>query len=467
MTPIHIDRLEMELAGHPDRNFVVNLINGLREGFYTGISEPPTITLECPNNMSANRHPEVVTKLIDEEVKKGFLVGPFETPPFSTYRVSPLGVAEGSYSGKKRLIVDLSAPHNNFNHASLNQLINKDEYSLTYVKLDDAIRGILERDRGSWLCKTDIVDAFKQIPIHPSLWHLYGVKWKGSYFFYTRLVFGSRSSPKIFDWLSQAVCWIAKHNYGIEFILHLLDDYLTIDFPSATAERTMAILTMIFNRLRIPIATHKTVGPTVQLQYLGIIYDTDSMEARLPLDKLTRIREMLHKFESKQRVSKRALLSLLGHLNFASRVIRQGRSFVSYLLALAASVKELHHHVKLNAECRQDMAMWLRFLTEWNGVALFLEEEVTRAADYTLYTDAAATIGYGGFFQNKWFQAMWPPELVLKDNKQLSMAFLELYPIVVASMLWGSEWEGKKLFSTATMKLLCTLSTRAGHKRNP
>ena len=95
----------------------------------------------------------------------------------------------------------------------------------------------------------------------------------------------------------------------------------------------MAILTMIFNRLRIPIATRKTVGPTVQLQYLGIILDTASMKARLPLDKLTRIREMLHQFESKQRVSKRALLSLLGHLNFASRVIRQGRSFVSYLLA--------------------------------------------------------------------------------------------------------------------------------------
>ena len=196
LTPIDIDRLEMELAGHPDRNFVVNLINGLREGFFTGINEPPMITLEHPNNMSANSHPEIVTKLIDDEVKKGFLVGPFETPLFSTYRVSPLGVAEGSYSGKKHLIVDLSAPHNNNNHASLNQLINKDEYSLTYVKLDDAISGILKSGRGSWLCKTDIVNAFKQIPIHPSLWHLYGVKWNGAYFFYTRLVFGSRSSPK-------------------------------------------------------------------------------------------------------------------------------------------------------------------------------------------------------------------------------------------------------------------------------
>ena len=201
------------------------------------------------------------------------------------------------------LIVDLSAPHNDKNHVSLNQLINKDDYSLTYVKLDDAIRGILQRGQGSWLCKTDIVDAFKQIPVHPSLWHLYGVKWKGEYFFYTRLVFGSRSSPKIFDWIPQAVCWIAKHNYGIEFILHLLDDFLTIDRPNAAADRTMALITMIFNRLRIPISPSKTVGPTVQLQYLGIILDTDRMQARLPLDKVIRIREMLFKFGQKQSVS--------------------------------------------------------------------------------------------------------------------------------------------------------------------
>ena len=100
------------------------------------------------------------------------------------------------------------------------------------------------------------------------------------------------------------VCWIAKHNYGIEFIIHLLDDFLTIDRPNAAADRTMALITMIFNRLRIPISPSKTVGPTVQLQYVGIIFDTDSMQARLPLDKVIRIREMLFKFGQKQSVSK-------------------------------------------------------------------------------------------------------------------------------------------------------------------
>ena len=39
-------------------------------------------------------------------------------------------------------------------------------------------------------------------------------------------------------------------------MLHLLEDFLTIDPPNATAERTMALLTLVFNRLHAPIATH-------------------------------------------------------------------------------------------------------------------------------------------------------------------------------------------------------------------
>ena len=60
-------------------------------------------------------------------------------------------------------------------------------------------------------------------------------------------------------------------------------------------------------------------------------------------------------------------------------------------------MKQLHHHVRLNKECLLDIAMWRRFLTEWNGVALFLDQEVIKAVDFTLYTDAAAMDGYGGF----------------------------------------------------------------------
>ena len=59
---------------------------------------------------------------------------------------------------------------------------------------------------------------------------------------------GMQVSPQIFDNLSKAIAWIAHvhHNYGIGCILYLLDDFLTIDYPHAEAEDTMARLICFF-----------------------------------------------------------------------------------------------------------------------------------------------------------------------------------------------------------------------------
>ena len=44
-------------------------------------------------------------------------------------------------------------------------------------------------------------------------------------------------------------------------------------------------------------------------------------------------------------------------------------------------------------------------------------------------------------FAGKWFQDIWPEELPMSVNsdKSLSMALLELYPIVMAAILWGNR----------------------------
>jgi hypothetical protein len=47
-----------------------------------------------------------VSELLQKELNNGFIYGPFCKPPFEHYRVSPLGVATGKYSQKKRLILD-------------------------------------------------------------------------------------------------------------------------------------------------------------------------------------------------------------------------------------------------------------------------------------------------------------------------------------------------------------------------
>uniref|UniRef100_A0A8W8JDA4 Uncharacterized protein n=1 Tax=Magallana gigas TaxID=29159 RepID=A0A8W8JDA4_MAGGI len=165
----------------------------------------------------------------------------------------------------------------------------------------------------------------------------------------------------------------------MELISPSLRKNIVEDSPDFPADRTMAILTMLFNKLNVPLAKNKTIGPDTVMEYLGNILDSHQMQARLPMDKILRIREILESFSDKKSCTKRELLQLLGHLNFASRVIIPGRSFVSYLLSLASSVRELHHHVHLNAECREDILMWKLFLEQWNGVSFFYDIERTPA----------------------------------------------------------------------------------------
>jgi hypothetical protein len=433
------------LHSQSDPIFVDYLVTGLKEGFHTGISNEALPPFQAPNMLSARSDPESVSKLLQTELDKGYLIGPFDTPPFDTYRINPIGLAVKRFSGKKRLIVDMSAPRENLDYPSINSLISKDQFSLSYVKVDDAINIIKSLGPGSWLCKTDITDAFKQIPIMPSLWKFHGITWKKRIYFFIRLVFGCRSSPKIFDHLSEAVCWIAKHRYKINAILHLLDDFLTVDPPSASAQRTMALLKLIFKKLGIPLSKSKTVGPTHCLEYLGIILDTIAMEARLPPDKLQRLLHFLSEFLALKQCTKRQLLSLLGHLNFAARVVPPGRTFMSRLLTAAKRSKRLHHKVCLNKECKADILMWQYLLSHWNGISLFLENEPTTSADLDLFTDSSGTIGFGGFHKGHWFFGVWPSNLKDIVQDTLSIAFQELYPIVVAAMLWGKSWSRKRV----------------------
>ena len=192
-TPIDTVILKQHSQNHPDPNFVKYLIDGLNYGFHTGIHPLPEKTLECKNLLSATSQPEITSKLIQSEVDKGFLLGPLDSMPF---RVNPTGIAEGKYSKKKRLIVDLSAPHNDDNNKCLNELIDKEDFSLNYVTIDYAIKTIKQSGTGSWLCKTDISDAFKLLPIHPTLWPFHAIKWNGKYYYHMHVSFWKQIQSK-------------------------------------------------------------------------------------------------------------------------------------------------------------------------------------------------------------------------------------------------------------------------------
>lgn len=422
------------------------IIDGVANGFDTMVSDLNLSTLECRNLLSARQKPDAVAALLQKEIDNNFVLGPFDKPPFHNYRVSPIGVAVGKYSLKERLILDLSAPRDSIDHESINNLIDKNLCSLTYVTIDDAVRAILDAGRGARMCHVDIKSAFKILSIRPDQWHLFLMKWCDKYYVPTTLVFGCRSSPVIFSEFAKAICYILETNYGIARLQNLLDDFLSIDDPDYDAERTMALFTLVFSILGIPLAEEKSQGPTTVILYLGLILDSLKLEIRLPEDKLQRIIDYIRHFLALDKCTKRDLLQLLGHMAFSSRAVRPARTFTRHLINMSCTVNRLHETVYIDASCREDLRMWLYFLENWNGVTMFYEPTYTTVNDLNASTDSSSTYGFGGYCQNRWFSGKWSDYTLPKLEKEsLSMAFRELYPIVVAAMLFGATWAKKRI----------------------
>ena len=77
----------------------------MEERFYTGITNPPTQPFECKHLLSATKYADDVSLFANKELEKGYIIGPFIKPPFDIHRVSPIGIVEGKYSGKKNLMM--------------------------------------------------------------------------------------------------------------------------------------------------------------------------------------------------------------------------------------------------------------------------------------------------------------------------------------------------------------------------
>ena len=143
-------------------------------------------------------------------------------------------------------------------------------------------------------------------------------------------------------------------------------------------------------------------------------------------------------------MQKRELLSLIGKLSFATKVVPAGRIFLRRLIEAATKAKQLHHHVQITRDARNDIAWWKWFLPVWQGVSLFIHQRWTEASTLQLYTDAAGAIGYGAFFQGAWISGPWLPHQRL-GAPGISIAWQELYAIVIAAWTWASQLAGKRI----------------------
>ena len=86
------------------------------------------------------------------------------------------------------------------------------------------------------------------------------------------------------------------------------------------------------------------------------------------------------------------------------------------------------HPIRLNKKFRLDLLWWQELFQVWNGLSLFLTPKWGPTPDSQVSSEAAGSLGYGAIFQCHWLSSSWSESPV-----PLSMAYKELFPVVVAA----------------------------------
>jgi hypothetical protein len=430
VTPVRAHILQNLLSGY-DKCKSKFLCNGISQGFHLNFQGPREHRI-CDNLISAKLQEDCVHQKLQKEISCGRIAGPFPFPPFQNLQCSPIGLVPKKEANEFRLIHHLSYPHG----FSINDHIPDDLCSVSYTTIDDAVRLIKKLGPSCLLAKTDIASAFRILPVHPTDYELLGIIFKNEFYFDKCLPMGCSISCSIFECFSTALEWIACSKFGIQHMLHILDDFLFLGPPkSAICGRSLSQFMSLCQVLGVPIKNEKTVGPSTTLTFLGIELDTLAMEARLPLDKVDKIKVALKATMKRRKVTLRELQSVIGLLNFACCVVVPGRAFLRRLINLTKGVVRPHHRIRLNREARLDLSAWNEFIDDFNGKSLFLDDQWQNSEKLCLYTDASGKIGYGAIFDSRWFYGKW--EDISMENFHIT--FKEFFPIVVAMELWGDQ----------------------------
>lgn len=145
-------------------------------------------------------------------------MGPFQYPPFKNIQVSPLGLVPKKKPGEFRLIHHLSYPDG----SSINDGIPHELCTVQYQSIHDAILAIQKVGVGALLAKTDLENAYKQVPIHPDDFELLGFQINNEFYCDKTLPFGLSYSCNLFEKFSSSLQWILENKFDVQYCVHIL-----------------------------------------------------------------------------------------------------------------------------------------------------------------------------------------------------------------------------------------------------
>jgi hypothetical protein len=274
----------------------------------------------------------------------------------------------------------------------------------------------------------DLARCYRQWRADPLDWPLLGITWGKNYYIDISIAFGLRHGAAFAQRVSTAVCDIlAREGHTA---LSYIDDFLGTQKSYTEADVAFTRAVGLFHELGLEQAAAKSVAPTTSITWIGVAFDTVAMEMSIPPQVLTDTRDLVLQWSTRARASRHDLQVLLGRLFHAAKCSPPARLFVGRMLhTLRAAPSQ--GTISLPPGFRLDLDWFATFLPSYNGIQFI----IPLRPKVHLQILTTPTL----------LKAVWEDKEVVDAlpsilSRAPFLAFKELFTILVAFLLWGSEW---------------------------
>lgn len=396
-----LDLLTAGTGVDPDMHYV---LDGVVNGFKVVSDNAEIEGYDCKNYASCRdkKNALKLNEIIMNELCQGKLSEACEKPTC----VHAMGVVKKKDSKKIRQIIDCKRPIcysvNNFTDGVVD--------NFQFVTVDTVVGKIVA---GKWYMSTvDLSNAYRSVLIHPENRKFFGIRFEETYLVDNFLCFGCRSSPFIFNRLTDCVARYMRDK-GVD-CFNYLDDIICVSESFEQGVQDQLFLIRTLRSLGFGMAWEKITSPSRVCTYLGIVIDSEKRKLCLPPERLGKLRDELKFWEKKRKATEKQLQVLIRRLGHCARIIRGGKLYMFFLF------KKLHEakskkRVKLDDDFHQDLSWWRMFAEHFNSVSLC---NVYEEGLWVSVCDVGNHVRVAGLEIDDWFSLSYTPTQAVFYEKE-------------------------------------------------
>jgi hypothetical protein len=275
---------------------------------------------------------------------------------------------------------------------------NEDRHSVERVSMDTARSFsyvLLRAGKNARMDKSDVKDAFKNVPARTDKLRLQGFKVENRYFIELRMIFGARTALAHYDILGNTEEKLAVADSGIprHFVCRAVDDQPVATPGNSTwGQKFVTSYKKICRELNIELADDcdKAFSNTNRGKVLGVWFDSKDQTWRLPEEKVLATRTILCDVISRSDVGLDEMQSLLGRLNFVCMMCPFRKAFrYNMNRELARRIEDPSLRSVLSKEAKADLMTHDRFLADTAWCPIAREPIAAPVTAVCFVTDAA------------------------------------------------------------------------------